>query len=451
MSFLRIKNGVILRKRNCKFKQDADILARSNTEVFALDNKLFDFLAHCNGVTSFNEIKSIYYNIFKEKLKTPKEITDDSYLNRILESSSTKSPINKNQIVQVDNLKCSCRHAIWHLTSSCNLNCKHCYYRTDKIRNRKKINFSRKEIETIVNNLHQIGIEKVTITGGEVLLEKELEYLAGLLTEKCIFFKFNTNAFEKVDLLLKIFKNNPYAKSIQVSLDGDKNTHEKLRGKNECYVVTCRHIKQLSKAGIEVKIVSMITKDWVGKEREIFRVIQDLGAKDWLIEVPAKVGKWQNNYPEYEVSQSQLTEICKRFISLIKNKNYHLERFTINQIYNWPEHQSFVKKKLSNPVCFHDLGVLSFGPEGISFCTFFGEKFGYKIAPAYTKDIKKIWNFIAETRISHRIGDNQCCRSCDLFDYCQGGCPGQYDNPSEFKGCDRHSKFLASVKKDLFG
>ena len=74
----------------------------------------------------------------------------------------------------------------------------------------------------------------------------------------------------------------------------------------------------------------------------------------------------------------------------------------------------------------------------------------YKITPAYTKDVKKVWNLIAKNRINHKIGDNQFCRNCDLFKYCQGGCPGQYDNPSEFQGCDRQSRFLSSIKRDLF-
>ncbi|MDP3015243.1 MAG: radical SAM protein [bacterium] len=454
MSFFRIKNGIILRKRNCKFKQDIDILARSKTESFVLDNKLFEFLTHCNGVNSFNKIKSVYYRIFKKRLKTLKDIMSNSYLNEILENPFTKSYINKNQIIEVDKLECSCRNAIWHLTNLCNLNCSHCYYITNKRGDSQKRNFNRKEIKTIVNNLCQIGVERVVVTGGEPLLEKEkLKYLIGLLTEKCLFFTINTNALERVDLLLKIFKNNPYAESIQVSLDGDRNTHEKFRGRNNCYQVICKHIKQLSEAGIKVKIVSMITKDWIGREKDIFKIIQQLGAREWLIEIPTKVGKWQDNYLKYEVNKSQLINISKRFISLIKNENHYLEEFAINQIYNWPEHQSFINKKLSDPVCFHDLGLLSFGPEGISFCTLFGEKFGaslYKIAPAYTKDIKKIWNFIAKTRISHKIGGNQCCQNCNLFNYCQGGCPGQYDNPFKFKGCDRQSKFLASVKKDLF-
>ena len=453
MIFPRLKDGVILRKRNCKFKQDIDVLVRSsyNTGTFSLDSKLFDFLTYCNGVNNFNNIKNIYYKIFKEKPLTIKKIINDNYLNKILECSKIKSSINKNQIVQVDRLKCSCRNAIFHLTNLCNLNCRHCYY-TDK--KTQKNNFTKEEIKIIIENLHQLGVEKVTITGGEPLLVKEeLKYLTSLLSEKCLFFTINTNAFEKLNLLLKIFKNNPYADSVQISLDGDRKIHEKLRGKKGCYPLIYKHIKQLTKEGIKIKVVSMITKDWRKKERDIFQIIHDLRVKQWLIEIPTKAGRWKNNYQRYGINKDQLVELCKKLVSLIKNKNHCLESFTINQIYHWPECQSFIKKKLSDPICFHDLGLLSFGPEGISFCSLFGEKFGtslYKIALAHTRDIKKTWNFIARTRINHKIGDNQCCQKCNFFEHCQGGCPGQYSNPVKFKGCDTQSKFLASVKKEIF-
>ena len=327
--FFRIKDGVILRKRKCEFKQDVDILARtSGGDFFSLDSKLFNFLKHCNGKNNFSKLKTIYYRIFGKKLKFSETITSNNYLKRIVEYSKIKSPINKNQIIQVDQLEGSCRNAIWHLTNLCNLKCKHCYYIDKKTR---KLFFLKKEIITIVENLHQLGVEKVVLTGGEpLLIGKKLKYLTDLLTDRCLFFTINTNAFEKVDHLLEIFKDNPYAESVQVSLDGDRELHEKFRGKNGCYSTICKHIKQLTSAGVKVKVVSMITKDWVGKERIFFEIIKDLGVKEWLIELPTRIGRWQDNYLRYGVSEHQLIKICKRFIYLIENKNSNLESFVIN-------------------------------------------------------------------------------------------------------------------------
>jgi len=452
-SFLKIKKGIILRKRNCDFKQEIDILIRTKTDVFTLDNKIFNFLTYCNGLNDFNKIKNIYFNIFKKKINTPENIIKNKYLGRILENSFTRLPINKNQVIKVRGLKCSCRSAIWHLTSECNLNCKHCYYKGINIKS-SDLNFNKNNIKKTVNNLHQLGVERVVITGGEVLLKnEELTYLCSLLTEKCLFFTINTNAFKEISPLLKIFKNNLYAEAIQVSLDGDKINHEKFRGCKGCYKLIYRHIKELVKAGINVKIVSMITNNWVGKEEKIFRIIKNLKVKEWLIEIPILVGRWRDNYLGLEVNSSQLVSISKNFIKLVNKGNNFLEKFTINQIYNWPEKQNFIDKKLSDPICFHDLGLITFGPEGVSFCTLFGNRFGdnlYKIAPAYSKDIKKIWNFIVGIKLKHKIGDNQYCRNCSLFKYCQGGCPGQYNDPIKFQGCDEQSRFLASIKKHLF-
>jgi len=448
MSFLKIKNGVILRKRDCEFKQDIDILARKkNTEVFSLNNNSFNFLKHCNGINRFNKIKDIYHDIFKEEKS---KITIDKIINEfneILDDSISKIPVNKNQVVEINGLECSCRTAMWHLTNMCNLNCKHCYYVDNK---EIKNSFNTKQIKVIVDNLSSIGVEKVNITGGEpLLLKKELRYLCDLLNKKCLFFSINTNAFEKIDVLLEIFKNNEYAESIQISLDGNKDIHEKFRGQIGSYSKICKHIKQLSDAGIKTRIVSMITKDWIGKEKNILETIKSLGSKKWLLEIPTKVGRWEKN-SDKEINKTQLIKICDKFINLLKKEEEYFEKFTINQIYDWPQSQFFIKKKLTDPVCFHDLGLLSFGPEGISLCGPFRKKLPlYKFAPADIKDIKNSWNLIARTRINHKIGDNKCCQNCKLFDYCQGGCPGQYSDSMNFRGCDEQSKFLASIKKTL--
>jgi len=451
MNYLKIKKGVILRKRSCKFKQDIDVIAiLPNNDILALDKDVFAFLSHCNGFKSIKDLEFLYKKIFKSKIKLNESILKDYYLEKIIECVNKVDPINKNQILETKELTSACRNVIWHLNQKCNLNCQHCYYISQKSRKKE---FTYNEIRKIVNNLCKLGIEKVTITGGEPTLNpNKLEFVANLLKEKCIPFHINTNASNNVNIIAKVFSDNPYAKSVQVSIDGLKSCHEKFRGKKHIFNKTLNNVKKMISQGINVKIISMINKDWIGKEKEIFRLIDNLNVKQWLIEIPVKVGKWEKNYTEYDLNKEQLKKIFKNFINLIKREKHNFEFFTISQVYNWPECQDFKNKKISDPICYHHLGMLSFGPEGVSFCTPFSDKFGkslYKIAPAYSDDIKKIWNKIVNVRLSHRLKDNKYCKKCNLFKYCQGGCPGRYEFSEKFSGCDEHSKLLAEIKKEI--
>lgn len=442
----RLKKGVILRKRSCSFRQPTDILVRiKNGVVFVLDKKTFNFLKEFDGHNNFEAIAKIYFKLFQEKL-TLKQLARNTLLNRLIETGN--GAINRNQIIEVKGLAASCRGAIWHLTNICNLYCKHCYYINKKETQKHK--FGKKQVDLIVNNLHKLGLERVVLSGGEPLLfPDDLDYVCSKLNEKCIFFTINTNATSNIRPLLKIFKKYNYAENVQVSIDGDKEAHEKIRGVKGCFAKTISSIKKLIKAGIKVKVVSMVSKDWINKEKKIFKIVNELGIEEWLIEIPTLTGNWTDNHQKLGLTQNQLLKVVKEFKSLVRTSRNTFKKFSVNQIYYWPKTIKKVSKKLSDPICLHDLGLLTFGPEGISFCSLFGKRFGkkyYNMAAATTSNLKQVWNSIAKTRINHKIGDNICCRKCKIFKYCQGGCPGQFTHSAKFSGCDLHSRRLAEIR-----
>jgi len=310
--FIRLKNGIILRKRNCEFKQKIDTIAKiKNGDVFNLDEKSFAFLKNLNGLQTIEDIIKVYKNIYKATLKE-KDLFKNRNLSQLIEYGM--EPINKNQIVEVDNLQAACRIAIWHFTNMCNLTCKHCYYNYSK---QDKKSFKKNEIDKIVDNLHDLGVESVVLSGGEPsLLPDDLEYVCTKLNEKCLFFTINTNAYKDINTIIKIFKNNSYAEKVQISLDGDEHIHEAIRGVSGSFKRTIFNVKKIIKAGIRVKVVSMITNGWRNKEREIFELINNLGINEWLIEIPTPTGNWQKNYQKYGLEENQLLEIVKNFIKI---------------------------------------------------------------------------------------------------------------------------------------
>ncbi|GAI51335.1 unnamed protein product, partial [marine sediment metagenome] len=72
------------------------------------------------------------------------------------------------------NNKISIKNIYIHITKSCNLHCKYCYFNAGKAM-KKELYFS--ELLSLFKEIVSIGPKKVIFTGGEPLLRKDIFYL----------------------------------------------------------------------------------------------------------------------------------------------------------------------------------------------------------------------------------------------------------------------------------
>lgn len=435
--------GAILRSRTgCKNFSKANYVAVSPTgESYTLTPEIFNMLAMCDGTRIYQDIPGI-----DEFIKNTPAYIDIISLNK------NKSSINSNQIINTTDLISPCRQAIWHITRKCNMKCNHCYYLFNK--HIGKQIFSKKEIKIISKNLSLLGVENVRISGGEASIDNHIEFIVHLLTQiYCIPIILNTNGWKYQESIIKILEKNPFVRGVQISLDGTKMSHNKLRGV-QSYDTIVLNIEKYLKTNINVRIISMLTEEWMEENyvNDVFNTLTSLGIKDWVVEIPAMTGKW---IKDTSSKIDKLLTLAQKIYFLLENGKHNIKYFSLNQIFDWPLLDNYENKTLDDVMCSHDLGLLTFGTEGVSYCTLFQKKFGKEFENMgqmnfNQNQVKKIWNTIANIRTYHTIMDNLSCRQCDLFSICQGGCPGQYKSPINFQGCDYHSRNLALVKHQLF-
>lgn len=438
----KLREGAIMRRRlDCEYPSEADCVALNPSgEVYLLTPEFYEIMSSCNGTTLSQDVPG--FVDFIDKNPECLEIIS-------LETLSGKIP--QRQVVETCGLVVPCRQAIWHLTKRCNMKCSHCYYLAGG--STGKQTFSDEEIVSISSNLSELGVESVRLSGGEISLDcPQLELVVNELTrQNCIPVILNTNGWKQQDTVAKMLQNNPFVRGVQISLDGTKISHNSLRGV-ESYDEVVLSIERYLEAGIHVRVISMLTDQWLAKNdvEKVCERIAELGIRDWVVEIPSTVGRWSNDLT------SRVAEIAvsaRAFYSFLENSRHSLGYFSLAQVFNWPLSLARETKTLGDSICSHDLGLITFGPEGVSYCTLFQQQFGERLAclgHLYTDQHKKIWNTIARTRLTHTIAENLSCSSCDLFPICQGGCPGQYTNPKEFQGCDVHSRNLALVGRQFF-
>jgi radical SAM protein with 4Fe4S-binding SPASM domain len=148
----------------------------------------------------------------------------------------------------------------WHITDRCNLRCKHCYQ--ENFRGKE---LPLKQLEEILNQFKnlldlwksQIGRSiqgHISVTGGEPFVRSDLFNLLQLLADnkEILTFSVMTNGSYINPQISKLLKElNP--RSVQVSIEGMKKTHDNIRGKGSFDQAT-EALKYLTKEGIKTYI-----------------------------------------------------------------------------------------------------------------------------------------------------------------------------------------------------
>lgn len=435
-AYVSLKPGVIFRRRSgLRIKvEESDVVVDSSGRTYFLDTETAEFLTNCNGTKEVEEIEN-----FASMLKRYPKLAS------LLTTVQSKC-LDCKQIVVTPAMSAACRVAIWHTTRKCNLSCSHCYYLYDGDR---KSEFDKNSVPHITANLHRLGVELVRVSGGEPTISQAFPEIINSLETHKLPYIINTNGMQLTTDQIQTLIGNAYLRSVQVSLDGPESAHNQLRGGNGFGKVT-ENIRRLCAAGVYVRIISMLHDQWMEPDKvvDFANLLNHIGVDEWIVEVPSATGLSGQNATTNEDEILKAAMAMREWCGSSDNKLKYVE-FT--QVFDWPP-QKYTEKKLTDSVCSHDLGLLTFGKEGISYCSLFREQFGaewkdFAQIDGQFDEVLNAWERIASARTDKRIEENPYCSTCHLFDDCQGGCPGQYSSPSKFEGCDLHSRALAIIKR----
>lgn len=115
----------------------------------------------------------------------------------------------------------------WKVTKKCNLKCRHCYL--GELNNFEP---SKELVDKILSEILNSNVMEVTLSGGECLTCKYIDYIANTLLSHDIKITIFTNGLLLNRFIEKIDTKYKDRVVINVSVDGLKNTHEQIRGEN---------------------------------------------------------------------------------------------------------------------------------------------------------------------------------------------------------------------------
>ncbi len=182
------------------------------------------------------------------------------------------------------------------LTRACNLKCIHCLNNSGI---KQKDELTKEDLLKLIKNFSSHGVQEIRFTGGEPLLFNGIYDLIRFATEEGICTSLGTNGTLVTKEVAKKLKESGL-KKVVVSIDGNKKTHDKIRGRKN-YQKAMHGLKYLQKNGINVRVNSVIMKS--------------------NMEDVIKLAK--------KMSRKKITIFIRRFISSGRGK--HLENNMLNK------------------------------------------------------------------------------------------------------------------------
>ena len=196
------------------------------------------------------------------------------------------------------------RYILWDCTRRCNLNCIHCGASKEKYEEELK----EIDVKKLIDEIAKMGVKTFAVTGGEPLTRKDLLSILKYASDKGLKTGIATNGFliDK-DKATKIKSSN--VDSIQISLDGTKDIHNKIRRNNNSYDRAINAIKYLNEVGIQdISVATTINPLNLKNLEELMETLIDLKIKSWRICVVMPIGRANEDKNLY-LSKEQLKQL----------------------------------------------------------------------------------------------------------------------------------------------
>lgn len=200
------------------------------------------------------------------------------------------------------------------ITERCNLSCVHCFVSSESKGKDISVFFIK---ELIIPYLKRMNVERVTLTGGEPFLHKNLFDIIDELSCVVKSITICTNGTLVDETKIKRLKK--YGKiKINVSLDGFSDiSHDKFRGKKGTYNSTIKTIEICSKFGILGGI--LVTPNRLSNIDEYILLCKfalKANARYVLFNPLSSYGRGAINFKQYTLSSNELMNLRKKIENL---------------------------------------------------------------------------------------------------------------------------------------
>jgi len=306
-----------------------------------INNNLFpiqvnDSAAHifklCNGLNTIDNIVQILSNYYNENYDKVKE-----YVNDFLNDSKKYGHIflSENCLSSATILDEFGSKEFWipdfivlELTEECPLRCKHCYLDAGHGTTMEYELFIK-----ILNEMIELKIDKIQLTGGEPLLHPKFFQILELCINNDIDTQLFTSGFLASQDIINKF-NSYVGKKItfQISIDGLEEYHDDFRGVKYSYKNAINFITEMHNKGFTVMVGMTIIKQEYKEISQLCDILKSIGVSMLRIGPVSNRGRAKTNNIEELKNNVLNARMITKQLSIEKNdKNFKVVYFEENQ------------------------------------------------------------------------------------------------------------------------
>ncbi|KYK32125.1 MAG: radical SAM protein [Theionarchaea archaeon] len=384
-----------------------------------LNAAAFEFAKRCRGNKTLREIISELSRIAGEP---PQKIEENlsKFLKKMDDNGMlvyTHSPEQVRPEPCEVNLYSRIENVSFEITRQCNLRCKHCYSNSGVKRDKE---LTVKEIKKLIDQLANIGVLNVMLTGGEPLLHPHFFDVLTYIRSKpmsCVIFSNGTLITQEVvDTLAEIG-----VLSVNISVDGAvPETHDAFRGVQGSFEKAVNAITMLREADIAVRCNTSLHKGNIGEFVEITTLLEELGVENSRVYPISYSGR-----PE----KSDIFVTPEEYRRALKRLNQHL-------VQQGKEVRIELPYSLLLKNCGIGMDSLTIRSNGnVVPCPPFPDD--ASLGNVREIPLAEIWNnsvFLNEAR-SINAFEVSPCRECIHVKVCKGGCMADHYRRTGTLGC----------------
>jgi MoaA/NifB/PqqE/SkfB family radical SAM enzyme len=177
--------------------------------------------------------------------------------------------------------------AVWEITLRCDLACRHCGSRAGHARPDE---LSTAECLDLVRQLAELGTREVAIIGGEAYLRDDWLLILRAIKERGRLPTMTTGGRA---LTAERARSAAEAGlfSASVSIDGDEQTHDRLRGVSGSYRSAFDALAHLRQAGVHVTVNTQINRLSMPHLSHVLDRMIEVGARSWMMQITVAMGR----------------------------------------------------------------------------------------------------------------------------------------------------------------
>ncbi len=284
-----------------------------------INDTAYDILRCCNGKNTFDSIMEILNEQYVSSSDMVSEFLEQNIGSGIVQFSQ-ESYQNNFQLVKGNDKIYYPDILIWEITNICPLKCKHCY-----LGDRKNIWFQQEDIDDIIQLVKEKGITTVQLTGGELFAHPNIEYIVDRLNELDIIVSLSTSGYIFDDTVENVIKKLKCNASVRISLDGDKQYHNRIRGKSDAYDKAIKFMEFVKQSGIQLQIGTVILDQSEDMIRNLILFARKIGASSHSFSVVLEEGNAYINKQKSKYSNMQLQQKLAEWSRMYDTESYKIQ------------------------------------------------------------------------------------------------------------------------------